>query len=143
MKNNHQSLGRQNIDELIAYWLATAAHDYQVMLKLFTAKEYSHCLFLGHIVLEKMLKAAVVKETEKQAPYSHGLVFLAGLLKQTKLGQSKLNLLDDVNHFNMRARYPDFKLKFYKLCTRAYTERYLKQIKKLYSQLCQEVKQKK
>jgi len=54
-----------------------------------------------------------------------------------------LDLLDDVNDFNIRTRYPEYKLEFYKKCTRKYAKNYLDEIINLYKKLCQETKQKK
>ncbi len=66
----------QDIENAIHYWEATAKHDYETMLILFDAKRYSDCLFFGHIVLEKLLKGLVVKNTKEQAPFTHDLARL-------------------------------------------------------------------
>lgn len=84
-------------------------------------------MFYGHIVLEKILKAIVVKETKKQAPYTHNLVFLKELAN-LELDEKEIDLLDRVNQFNMRARYPDAKFEFYKKCNKKFTEFYLKKL---------------
>lgn len=62
--------------ELVKYWLKTAEHDYETMVGLYRIKRYADCLFFGHIVLEKVLKALVVQTTKKQAPRIHDLVRL-------------------------------------------------------------------
>ena len=64
------------IKELKNYWKKTAEHDYRIMLSLFATKKFSNTLFFGHIVLEKILKAHVVKRSNKSAPYTHDLVRL-------------------------------------------------------------------
>lgn len=132
----------KNIQKLTEYWAKTAEHDYKTMLSLFTTKRYSDTLFYGHMVLEKLLKGLIVRSTQKQAPYIHDLVRLqkiAGL----KLSEEEIDLLDEINDFNIRARYPEYKLQFYKLCTRTYTKSYLDKIILLYRKLCQKSKQKK
>ena len=94
------------------------------------------------MVLEKILKGLIVRSTQKQAPYIHDLVRLqeiAGL----KLSEKEIDLLDEINDFNIRARYPEYKLRFYKLCTRTYTKSYLDKIIPLYQKLCQDLKRKK
>lgn len=108
---------------------------------LFKIKRYSDSLFYGHIVLEKILKAHVVHKIKKQSEYTHNLVKLmheAGI----NLSESEQDILDIVNDFNIRARYPDEKLRFYKQCTKKYSEYYLKQIKSLYKNLCQKLNKK-
>ena len=128
----------QKIQAWITYWRKTAAHDYDTMEGLFTIKRYSDSLFFGHIVLEKVLKAHVVKKTKRQAPYTHDLILLAEIIQLPFLKNSEL--LADVNQFNTRARYPDQKFEFYKKCTKNYAENYLKKIKHSYKQLCLELK---
>ena len=125
--------------ELINYWLQTAQHDFETMQSLFKSQRYSDSLFFAHIILEKTLKALVVKETGEQAPFTHDLLVLYKKLKQTELSEDEINLLDEANRFNMRARYPDHKLQFYKQCTAAYTTPYVKKTKLLYKKLCRNI----
>lgn len=124
----------KDIKNAIKYWKETAEHDYQTMDYLFKGKKYSDSLFFGHIVLEKILKALVVKETGEQAPFTHNLVKLEEI---TKLGFSKefIEFLNQVNDFNIRARYPEQKLAFYKKSTPKYAEENLKRIKNMYKDL--------
>lgn len=130
------------VKKLIDYWAGTALYDYQTMLSLFKSKRYANTLFFSHIVLEKILKAHVVKDIKKAAPYTHDLVRLYKLSKLS-LDEEKINLLYQINDFNIRSRYPDFKHNFYKKCTKNYTQGYYELVKKLYQELCRELKQKK
>lgn len=112
------------------------------MLGLFRIKRYSDSLFYGHIVLEKILKALVVKKTKEIAPRAHDLNALAeaaGL----KISKEDAEFLKIVTRFNIKTRYPDFKLSFYKSCDLNYTKNNLARIKMFYSTLCQKVKSKK
>ena len=68
-----------NVKKVVEYWQVTAKRDYETMLGLFKMKRYPESLFYGHIVLEKILKGLVVKETKKEAPYIHNLTKLAEL----------------------------------------------------------------
>lgn len=130
----------KEIKDAIEYWKKTAERDYDTMLGLFKIKRYPESLFFGHIVLEKTLKGVVVKETGEQAPYTHDLFKLAKLTKTLHKNQD-LELLKDINIFNIRARYPEQKLKVYKMCTEKYTKDKLNRIIKLYKSLCQNQKQ--
>lgn len=135
-------MDKENIKKVIEYWQKTSEHDYETMVGLFKIKRYSDCLFFGHIVLEKILKAHAVKNTKEEAPKTHDLVVLAKLAK-LELPMEDLEYLKVVNRFNMRTRYPDAKFNFYKLCTREYASLNLDQIKKIYKILCQKLKQRK
>ena len=131
-----------NIQRSIQYWVKTSEHDYETMQGLFKIRRYADSLFYGHIVLEKILKARVVKASGKEAPLIHNLVVLAKL-SDIEFSQEDLEFLATVNRFNMRARYPDIKLNFYKLSTAKYTKDKLNKIKKFYQTLCQNLKLKK
>ena len=133
---------KEDVKKVVEYWQATAERDHETMLGLFKIKRYPESLFFGHVVLEKILKALVVQEAKKEAPKTHDLVRLAEIAK-LKLSDKTLEYLKIVNRFNMRTRYPDAKLEFYKCCDLEYTKNNLEKIKKLYKKLCQELKQKK
>ncbi len=49
------------------------------MQHLFESKDYHWSLFIGHLVLERLLKANIVKRTNEHAPHSHDLRRLAKL----------------------------------------------------------------
>ena len=125
------------------YWQKTSKRDYDTMLGLFKIKRYPESLFFGHIVLEKILKAHVVKNTKKGAPKIHNLIKLMELAS-LDLPEDDKNLLDLVNIFNLKSRYPDFKLKFYKSYSRKEAaENKINKIKRLYNKLCRKLTQKK
>lgn len=133
---------QQNVKKVITYWQKTAKRDYDTMKSLFNSKRYPESLFFGHIVLEKILKGLVVQKTKKGSPYSHDLVLLQGIAG-LKLEKEEVEFLKEVNHFNIRARYPNYKFKFYKLCTKEFTNEKLNRIVGLYKKLCQKYKSKK
>ena len=64
---------------------------------------------------------------------------------ETMLGLFRIKRYPDslLRPYYLRARYPDAKLNFYKLCTYGYTKENIDKIKKLYKKLCQELKPKK
>ena len=94
------------------------------------------------LVLKKILKGLVVYETKVHAPYTHNLIRLVKI-SGIKLSEKEMDLLRIVNEFNIEARYPEYKLKFYKLCTKEYTQKKIEEIVKLYKKLCQKLMQKK
>ncbi|MBU2520861.1 MAG: hypothetical protein KKD50_01390 [Proteobacteria bacterium] len=54
--------------------------------------------------------------------------------------EDTLEFMDAVNTFNISIRYPDEKLKFYKMCTREFTEEHFHRIKEIYKCLLQKIK---
>jgi len=128
-----------NSQQHIEYWLKSAAHDLETAETLFDQERYDWCLFLGHLVIEKVLKAFYVRDNpEKTPPFTHNLSLIAA---QTRLEPSgdQQNLLLELNQFNIRIRYPDYKLEFYKKCTFEFTEPYFVKLKELYEWLLQQL----
>ena len=130
------TMTEKEIKNAIEYWRKTAERDYDTMLGLFKINRYPESLFFGHIVLEKTLKRLIVKETGEQALFTHDLVKLSRLTK-VNLQKKELELLKIINTFNIRSRYPEQKLKLYKICTKKYTKDKLEKITNLYELLCQ------
>jgi len=81
---------------------------------LFETGKNDWALFLGHLVLEKGLKALYVKKNGNSIPPRiHNLVRLAEL-SLIELSEERKLFLDRVNDFNIEVRYPDYKNEFYK-----------------------------
>jgi len=120
--------------ESINYWLKSAESDLLVAKHLFEKRDYSYCLFFGHLVLEKALKALYVKRVDINPPFKHSLPLLAqkaGL----ELSEEEESFLEEVTDFNLEARYPDIKFSFKKRCTKKFTENYFNKIKKFFKWL--------
>ena len=120
------------VKKITEYWQKTAEHDYKTMQWLLKGKRYSDALFYGHIILEKILKGLVVKETKKESPYIHDLIRLkdmAGLDLPAEIDK----FLNRMNDFNIRARYPEYKLRFYRQYSqKKNSQPYINQIINLY-----------
>jgi HEPN domain-containing protein len=123
-------------EEHISYWLTSAHHDLEAAESLFSQSKYDWCLFIGHLVLEKALKALFVKTHEENSviPKTHNLLKLAEFSKISLSDTQRLSLLN-FNDFNIEARYPDYKLKFYTKCDKEFTENNFTQIKEMYQWL--------
>lgn len=113
------------------YWLNSAEHDLDSAEALFSAGKYDWCLFLGHLVVEKALKAKLVSINNEFPPKSHNLLFLSEKAN-IELTEEQKEFLDIVNGFNIDARYPDYKLTFYKCCSKEFTLEHFTKIKELY-----------
>lgn len=131
-----------SIDEQVRYWTDGAERDYDTMQALLNSKRYPESLFFGHVVLEKMLKAFVVRETKEQPPKIHNLVILEKVAN-LNLGDDIKDYLVLVNTFNIRGRYDDYKQAFYKICTKEYAEENIRRITEIYKDICQKMTQKK
>jgi HEPN domain-containing protein len=100
------------------------------MLTLYRSKTYSWALFIGHISLEKLLKAYYVKAKKTHAPFTHNLYRLAEL-SEMELTEEHAEWLYNITTFNISARYDDYKKEFYAICTADYTKEWIDKIKQL------------
>lgn len=93
-----------DIQKLIDYWISGAEQDWLACQHLYEHQDYLQCLFWGHLVLEKVLKALAVDTTKTQVPYTHDLVLLARKAN-LQLTQEQRDHLNEINTFNQFGRY--------------------------------------
>ena len=119
-----------NKDKLIEYWVAGSDDDYETMIAMYDSKRFSWSLFIGHLMIEKLLKAYYVKVKSDYPPFIHNLLRLAE--------KAELNLTDDkkeqlvtITAFNINARYDDYKMSFKKQCTPEFADKWIDKLKEL------------
>jgi HEPN domain-containing protein len=119
-----------NKEKLIEYWIAGSDDDYETMVAMYDSKRFSWSLFIGHLMIEKLLKAYFVKVKSDYPPFIHNLLRLAE--------KAELDLTDDIKKqlvtitaFNINARYDDYKMSFKKQCTPDFTEEWINKLKEL------------
>jgi HEPN domain-containing protein len=119
-------------EELIAYWYDSAERDFQTMDHLFISKDYHWSLFIGHLLIEKLLKAIFVKNNDLSInpPKTHDLLVIADKAK-VNTSENQKDILDMITTFNISARYPDFKQNFYHKCTEEFTTSMIDKIKEM------------
>ena len=64
-------------DKIINYWIEGSDDDYETMIAMYDSKKYSWSLFIGHLMIEKLLKAYFVKVNSDYPPFIHNLYRLA------------------------------------------------------------------
>ena len=95
-----------DIEKQINYWRDGAIEDWDVARDLVEKNRSRHGLFFAHLSLEKALKAHVCRVTADLAPRIHNLVRLAEIAK-LNLQSAQLDVLAEMNAFNIEGRYPD------------------------------------
>lgn len=113
--------------DMIDFWIETSDKDYTAMIHLFEKKDFSWSLFMGHLVIEKLLKGYYIKVKNEHPPFIHDLLRLAEKA-ELKITDEQMDILDTISTFNIRARYDDYKMEFYKKCTSEFTETWMKNI---------------
>lgn len=126
------------IDKTINYWLDGAAYDLETGRSLLESKRFPYALFFGHLSLEKVLKALVVKATRQHAPYTHSLTLLASKTN-LEIPESVLDQLAEFTEFHLESRYPDDKREFYEKCTEVFAHRKFKEMEDVYRWLIQKL----
>ena len=106
-------MNNKKIDKkkLIKYWIESSDDDYGTMIDMYNSKRYSWSLFIGHLMIEKLLKAFYVNEKSDYPPYIHNLLRLAEKA-DLKLDNDKKEQLVTITAFNINARYDDYKMSF-------------------------------
>jgi len=117
-----------NKERLIQYWVEGSDDDYETMEAMYQAKRYSWTLFIGHLMIEKLLKAYYVKVNEDFPPLIHNLLRLAQKSQIETSEENKLFFVT-VTAFNISARYDDYKMSFREKCTPQFTETWVKKLR--------------
>ena len=118
--------------DLTKYWFESADNDYETMKVLYNNKKNTWCLFIGHLVIEKLLKGLYAKNNPDNpiAPKIHNLILLsqkANLEVPTEIREK----IQTINTFNISARYDDYKKSFDAKCTDDYTKEQVRNIEEV------------
>jgi HEPN domain-containing protein len=119
-----------NKDQLIKYWIDGSEEDFETMNAMFDSKRYSWSLFIGHLMIEKLLKAYFVKVKSAYPPFIHNLLRLAEKA-DLELSDDKMEQLVTITAFNINARYDDYKMSFKNQCTPKFTYKWIEKLKEL------------
>jgi HEPN domain-containing protein len=116
--------------EIIDYWVTEAEESLTVAEHLYEKKDFSYSLFFGHLAVEKMIKAILVKNGNTQVLRTHNLLRLAKAA-QIRLNDEQQSSLIRITAFNLETRYPDYKKEFRKKCTQQFTRIELEKIREV------------
>lgn len=96
-----------DIEKQIEYWKTGAIDDLESAKILIEKNRLLHGLFFCHLVIEKAIKAHVVKKTNEIAPRSHNLIYLS---EKANLEFSDDNeiFLGILMKYQLQGRYPDY-----------------------------------
>ena len=94
--------------------------DFQTMLHLYTSGDYMWSLFIGHLVIEKLLKAYYIHKKDETYPMIHNLLRIAEKAGMDLNDEQQL-FFSTATGFNINARYDDYKQSFHQKCTHEYT----------------------
>jgi HEPN domain-containing protein len=115
-------------DTIIEAWINSSEKDFLTMNDMYKTNHYDWALFMGHLTIEKLLKALYLKITGNHPPLTHDLRRLAEEMNLSLTEERQIQL-DSISRFNIRTRYDDYKQSFYKLCTVKFTDEWVSKIK--------------
>lgn len=113
------------------YWIESSKRDFEVSRELVDTKNYNYALFFLHLSLEKLLKGIFVAKKSLVAPPIHDLEKITEKIGLSITLSEEKNLAE-ISSFNIKARYDDYKLKFYKKANKEYASKWFKIGQQLY-----------
>jgi len=119
------------IEEKINFWEKEAKRALSVAEDLLKSCRYSEALFFGHLALEKLFKAKIIRITKEEPVYSHDLIILAKYAKIPLQG-TEMDFLARVNVYNIRARYQDYRMSLHKQANKKFTTEEISRVKKFF-----------
>ncbi|MCE7064401.1 HEPN domain-containing protein [Dyadobacter sp. CY326] len=114
--------------KVIEHWIKSSDDDFDTMAAMLDSKRYAWSLFVGHLMIEKLLKALFVKVNNEFPPFTHNLLRLAEK-SGVELNEEKKLFLVSVTAFNINGRYDDYKMSFQKTCTLEFTTKWIEHLK--------------
>ncbi len=114
------------MDKAVLNWIKTSDYDIATATAMFKTKRYVYVIFMCHLSIEKLLKAAVCNITGKIPPKTHDLVLLVKLAG-LDIPQNHQLLISHLNSTSIPTRYPQDISSLIKEYNSAAAKRYLNQ----------------
>lgn len=114
-------------DELIEHWLKSAEEDNKVSEQMYELGNYSWSLYISHLSCEKTFKALWTSKLNSNPIKTHNLILLANKL-EISIDDEERIFLNEVNSFNIEAKYPTTKRKLEIKSNKEYTRKFLNKI---------------
>ncbi len=96
-----------DVKKQIDYWIKGAEDDLLTSELLIREKRILHGLFFCHLVVEKAIKAHVVKTTGEVAPRSHNLIYLSEKTDLVFDNETEI-FFGILMKYQLQGRYPDY-----------------------------------
>lgn len=116
-----------NVNNAIDAWIISSDNNFEEMLDFYKIGRNNWALFIGHLCIEKLLKAYYIKVHHKHSFNLHNLSRIAEManMELTKEQRADFAMMTT---FNISARYDDYKQNFYKKCTPDFTKIWIDKI---------------
>jgi len=124
--------------DAVNYWLTSSQQNFSTARDMAKTGHYDWSLFMWHLVIEKMLKAAI-SQKGKTPIVTHNLT---KLVKQADLEfpEKYEEYLKEITGFNLETRYDDYKFTFYKKATKKFATKWTIICEEIYQWLIKKCK---
>ncbi|MFH1829962.1 MAG: HEPN domain-containing protein [Pseudomonadota bacterium] len=113
------------MEATVRQWLEQAQYDLGTSRALFKARKYLYAAFMCQQAVEKAIKA-ILANREKEIPLTHNLRKLAAVAGiEHELGADRLDFLERLTPFAIKARYGSYKKRLSEICDRKTAQDYL------------------
>lgn len=87
-------------------WLDSALYDLETAEQMYESGRYIYTIFVGHLALEKILKAKVQEVTGRLPPKTHNLRYLVKL-SSLEVPENMFEFLSKLSDVSIPTRYPE------------------------------------
>lgn len=122
------------LKEKVKFWVENAEYDLQTAEVMHQSARYAYTAFMCQQALEKIMKGIYLHKTGEEAPRSHNLSYLIGLLNLNPQ-ESFVNLFADLSSYYLEGRYPTYKEKVAKLINKDKSQSILAEAKEAFKWL--------
>lgn len=122
------------IEGKVRYWLDNAEYDLKTAEIMDNTGRYAYTAFMCQQTAEKAIKALFLKIKNTEAPRSHNLSYLIGLL-ELSLDEKFNSLLAELTTYYLEGRYPTYKEKITQLIKGDKSKELLSKTKEFYKWL--------
>jgi HEPN domain-containing protein len=102
------------LGEKVQFWIGNAEYDLQTAAIMHDSARYAYTAFMCQQAIEKIIKGFYLKKNKTEAPRSHNLTYLAGLL-DVNIPENFMILLAELSAYYLEGRYPTYKEKISQL----------------------------
>lgn len=120
--------------EKVEHWLDIAQYDLDTAEVMQNSGRYLYTVFMCQQSLEKLLKAIHIHQKGQEAPKTHNLIYLFGLLKLPQRNEY-LKTLGQLNTYYIEGRYPSYKQKLSQLLDKKTAQNFLDETKEIFKWL--------
>jgi HEPN domain-containing protein len=121
-------------EEKVKHWLDIAEYDLETAEAMQKSSRYLYTVFMCQQALEKLLKAIHIEQQGTEAPRTHNLAYLYGLLnlpQRQEYQQTMVNL----NIYYLESRYPSYKRRLSQILDKNTAQTYLIKTREIFEWL--------